>query len=75
MLEDFSEPRYREPAASACEVLSRVRTVSAPIQHSSHRERIEWGIVSVLIEGESEPRDVSACRVIVDGAPLWPRRA
>lgn len=75
MLEDFSQPRYCEPVASACEVLSRVRTVSAPVQHSSHRERIEWGIVSVLVEGESVPRDVSACRVSVDGAALWPRRA
>lgn len=75
MLEDFTASEYREPVATPCEVLSRVRTVSHPIQHSGHRDFVEWGLVSVLVEGESEPRDVSACRVIVDGAPLWPRRA
>lgn len=75
MLEDFSSREYREPRAVPCEVISRVRAVSHPLRQCWHRLFVEWGLVSVLVEGESEPRDVSACRVIVDGVPLWPRKA
>lgn len=76
MLEDFSEPRYREPVATPCEVLSRVRVVNAPVRNLGRKRQVlEWGLVRVRVAGESEPRDVSACRVAVDGAALWPRRA
>lgn len=69
MVEVWDAGHYVVPRRVPCTVLGRVRHRFAAARGVGHP--VSWGIVQVHIEGEPEPRDVSACRVEVDGERLY----
>lgn len=72
LLEVWDAGHYVEPRRVPCVVLGRVRHRSESVRGAPNR--ISWGIVRIHVEDEDEPRDVSACRVEVDGQSLWSGR-
>jgi hypothetical protein len=67
-VEDWSLRRYQEARRVPCEITGPVRRYRTEVGVWSSAP-IPWATVPVLIEGESTPRDVSICRVRVDGKP------
>jgi hypothetical protein len=68
-VEDWSARRYQEARRVPCEIAGPVRRLTAEGGRWG-RQAVTWAVVSVRVEGEAAARDVSACRVRVDGVAL-----
>jgi hypothetical protein len=67
-VEDWSARRYQEARRVPCEIAGPVRRYRTDVGAWAS-SAIAWATVPVRIEGEAQPREVSVCRVRVDGKP------